>query len=197
MKKTRINLLDSKQDYYRLESYFSIFRRFLVGFCIIFTLTIFGLAGYRINQSTQINKLNESKREILSQLSSRKTDEVKLIKLSKKLISYREFLKDDAQFIPYYELLLSTLRQSSQSATLTEFNIDKSREMNFTLRFSNFDEMVNAFQFIESPDFSRNFNRLEMGTFIGRGDSSGTSDTPDVSSYQLSFEGSFKPIDEK
>lgn len=194
MKKTRINLLASKQDYYRLENYFSIFRKFLVGFCVVLFLAIFGLAGFRIYQATQINKLNESKRAILSQLSSRKTDEVKLIKLSKKLISYREFIKEDAKFIPYYELLLTTLRQSSQSATLTEFNIDKSREMNFTLQFGNFEEMLNAFQFIESPDFSRNFSSLFMNSFNGRGESS---DSSTSSSYSLSFEGSFKPINEK
>lgn len=193
MKKTRINLLTSKQDYDRLESYFSIFRKFLVGYCIILLLTIFGLAGFRIYQATQINKLYEKKRVVLSQLSTRKADEVKLIKLSKKLVSYREFIKDDAKFIPYYELLLATLRQSSQSATLTEFNIDKSREMNFTLQFSNFEEMVNAFQFIESPNFTANFSSLFMNSFSGKGE---TSDSSAPSNYELSFEGSFKPINE-
>ena len=153
-------------------------------------MVIFGLSGYRIYQSSQLNKLNDSKRLILSQLESRKEDEVKLIKLSKKLNSYREFIKDDARFIPYYELLLATLQQSSQSATLKEFNIDKSREMNFKLRFSNFDEMVKTFEFIESPDFTKNFNRLDMKDFVGKGDSS------DASTYELSFEGSFKPIND-
>ena len=190
MKKTRINLLTSKQDYYALENYFGIFRKFLVGFCILLLLVIFGLSGYRIYQSSQLNKLNDSKRLILSQLESRKEDEVKLIKLSKKLNSYREFIKDDARFIPYYELLLATLQQSCQSATLKEFNIDKSREMNFKLRFSNFDEMVKTFEFIESPDFTKNFNRLDMKDFVGKGDSS------DASTYELSFEGSFKPIND-
>lgn len=137
-----------------------------------------------------LNKLTDSKRTILSQLASRKTDEVKLIKLSKKLNSYREFIKDDARFIPYYELLLATLQQSSQSATLKEFNIDKSRKMNFKLQFGNFDEMVNTFQFIESPDFGKNFERLDMKDFTGKGDSS------DTNTYELSFEGSFKPIND-
>jgi len=190
MKKTRINLLTSRQDYYRLENYFGIFRKFLVGYVVVFLLTIIGLAGFRIYQTSQQNKLYESKKSILSQLSSRKTDEVKLIKLSKKLNSYREFIKDDARFIPYYELLLATLQQSSQSATLTEFNIDKSREMSFKLRFSNFDEMVNTFKFIESPDFTRSFSRLDMKDFIGKLDSS------DAANYDLSFEGSFKQINE-
>ena len=188
MKKTRINLLTSKQDYYRLENYFGIFRKFLVVYCIVLLLSIFGLAGFRIYQSAQLNKLTDSKRIILSQLASRKTDEVKLIKLSKKLNSYHEFIKDDARFIPYYELLLATLQQSSQSATLKEFNIDKSREMNFKLQFSNFEEMVNTFQFIESPNFGKNFTRLDMKDFIGKEDSS------DANIYELSFEGVFKPI---
>lgn len=190
MKKTRINLLTSKQDYYRLESYFDIFRKFLVLYCIALFLIISGLAGFRIYQASQLNKLYDTKTQILSQLSSRKSDEVKLIKLSKKLNSYREFIKDDAQFIPYYELLLTTLRQSSQSATLTEFNIDKSRGMNFKLQFSNFEEMVNTFEFIESPDFTRSFDRLDMKDFIGRGDAE------EANRYELSFEGSFKPINE-
>ena len=194
MKKTRINLLTSKQDYYKLEGYFDLFRKLLVGYCVLLFLTIFGLAGFRIYQSTQINNLNESKRSLLAQLSSRKEDEVKLIKLSKKLNSYLEFVKDDANFIPYYELLLTTLQQSSQSATLTGFNIDKSRDMSFTLQFANFEEMLNAFQFIESAEFSKNFSSLYMNSFSGRGESS---DASVESNYELSFEGSFKPINEK
>jgi len=190
MKKTRINLLTSKQDYYRLENYFSIFRKFLVGYSALLFLIIFGLAGFRVYQASELNKLYDKKTLILSQLSERKTDEVKLIKLSKKLNSYREFIKEDARFIPYYELLLATLNQGSQSATLTEFNIDKSREMNFKLKFSNFDEMVNTFQFIESPDFTKNFERLDMKNFIGRADSE------DTKNYELSFEGTFRSIDE-
>lgn len=190
MKKTRINLLTSKQDYYRLENYFGLFRKFLIGYCVTLVLIVFGLAGYRIYQATQINRLNQTKKEILTQLASRQTDEVKLIKLSKKLDSFHTFMKDDAKFIPYYELLLTTLKSSSQSATLQEFNIDKSRAMNFKLRFNNFGEMVSAFQFIESPSFGDNFEKLDMVNFIGKGglDESAT--------YELSFEGIFKPIHE-
>lgn len=190
MKKTRINLLTSKQDYYRLENYFGLFRKFLIGYCVTLVLIVFGLAGYRIYQATQINRLNQNKKEILTQLASRQTDEVKLIKLSKKLDSFHTFMKDDAKFIPYYELLLTTLKSSSQSATLQEFNIDKSRAMNFKLRFNNFGEMVSAFQFIESPSFGDNFEKLDMVNFIGKGglDESAT--------YELSFEGIFKPIHE-
>jgi len=190
MKKTRINLLTSKQDYYRLENYFGLFRKFLIGYCVTLVLIVFSLAGYRVYQATQINKLNQTKKEILTQLASRQTDEVKLIKLSKKLNSFHTFMKDDAKFIPYYELLLTTLKSSSQSATLQEFNIDKSRTMNFKLRFSNFGEMVSAFQFIESPDFGKNFEKLDMVNFIGKGG------TETGATYELSFEGVFKPINE-
>jgi len=97
-------------------------------------------------------------------------------------------MKDDAKFIPYYELLLTTLGSSSQSATLQEFNIDKSRAMNFKLRFNNFDEMVSAFQFIESRAFGKNFEKLDMIDFIGKG-----GELAGVT-YELSFEGVFKPI---
>ncbi len=188
MKKTRINLLTSKQDYYRLENYFALFRKFLSGYCLVLFLIVLGLASYRIFQTIQINNLNQTKKEILLQLASRQTDEVKLIKLSKKLNSLHKFMKDDAKFIPYYELLLTTLRSSSQSATLQEFNIDKSRAMNFKLRFNNFDEMVSAFQFIESRAFGKNFEKLDMIDFIGKG-----GELAGVT-YELSFEGVFKPI---
>lgn len=188
MKKTRINLLTSKQDYYRLENYFALFRKFLIGYCLVLFLIVLGLASYRIFQTIQINNLNQTKKEILLQLASRQTDEVKLIKLSKKLNSLHKFMKDDAKFIPYYELLLTTLGSSSQSATLQEFNIDKSRAMNFKLRFNNFDEMVSAFQFIESRAFGKNFEKLDMIDFIGKG-----GELAGVT-YELSFEGVFKPI---
>jgi len=163
---------------------------FLVGYVVAFLLIMLGLSGLRIYQATQKTKLTNIRRSIKTQLSSHQGDEVKLIKLSKKLNAYREFIKDDARFIPYYELLRTTLKHSSESATLTEFNIDKSRKVSFKLRFGNFNEMVNTFKFIESPDFTKNFSSLDMKDFTGQGDSS------DSTNYELSFEGSFKPINE-
>ncbi len=194
MKKTRINLLTSKQDYYRLEGYFSLFRKLLIGFCVLLLMSIVGLAGFRLAQNGQIDGYNETKKGLLTELSSRQTDEVKLIKLSKKLNFYHEFIKDDARFIPYYELLIQTLSESSQSATLKEFNIDKSRAMKFKLEFNNFDEMVRAFQFIESPEFGNNFEQLDMVDFIGEGNRA--PDAAEAVTYELSFEGKFKQLDE-
>lgn len=190
MKKTRINLLISKQDYNRIDGYFKLFRTFLVCFTLLLLFVIFGLAGYRIYLTTLMNNLTETKKNIFAQLEYRKADEVKLIQLSSKLGSYQKFIKDDARFIPYYELLISTFSQSSQSATLKEFNIDKSRAVSFKLAFSSFDETLNAFKFIESSNFGANFEQLDMLNFIGTGDSA------QGAIYELSFEGTFKPIDE-
>lgn len=190
MKKTRINLLISKQDYNRIDGYFKLFRTFLVAFCLLLLFVISGLAGYRIYLTTLMDKLTQTKKAVYSQLENRKTDEVKLMRLSSKLASYQKFIKEDVHFIPYYELLISTFEQSSQSATLREFNIDKSRAMNFNLSFNSFDEMLNTFKFIESSNFAANFEKLDMVNFVGTGGSA------QGAVYQLSFEGTFKPIDE-
>lgn len=191
MKKTRINLLSSKQDYYKIEGYFGLFRSFLLLYSVILFIIIGGLGIFLIIQSFQIRSAQNQKKNLLTHLTTYKTDEVKLIRLSKKLNAYHAFIKDDARFIPYYELLISTLQQSSQSATLKDFTIDKSRSMQFKIAFNSFEEMTRSFQFIESDKFKQNFISLDLVDFIGRG-----SEESDGSRYELSFTGVFKQINE-
>ncbi len=191
MKKTRINLLSSKQDYYKIESYFGLFRSFLLVYSVVLFLIVGGLGIFLIIQSFQLGSARNQKKSILNQLANYKTDEVKLIRLSKKLNAYHGYMKDDARFIPYYELLVSTLQESSQSATLKDFTIDKSRSMQFKLAFNSFDEMSRSFQFIESDSFKQNFESLDLVDFIGKG----TKET-EGSRYELSFKGIFKVINE-
>ena len=100
-------------------------------------------------------------------------------------------MQDDARFIPYYELLVATLQESSQSATLKDFTIDKSRALQFKLAFNTFDEMSRSFQFIESNDFKQNFESLDLVGFLGQGASD-----KNGSRYELSFKGVFKKIHE-
>lgn len=188
MKKSRINLLTSKEDYYRLEKYFTLFQRFVLGYSILFTIGIGILIYNNLQQNFKLESLTRQKQSLLSRLSKHRNDETKLIILSKKMGYYNEFIRDDARFIPYYNLLLETLKNSSQSAALTEFDIDKSRQVNFTLTFDNFDEMVQSFQFIESEQFIHNFEHLDMTDFIG-------SQSESIK-YQLSFIGKFRTLNE-
>lgn len=191
MKKTRINLLSSKQDYYKIEGYFGLFRTLLLLYSVVLFVVIGGLGIFLVIQSFQLRSVQDQKKAVLRNLSNYKTDEVKLIRLSKKLNAYHTFMQDDARFIPYYELLVATLQESSQSATLKDFTIDKSRALQFKLAFNTFDEMSRSFQFIESNDFKQNFESLDLIDFIGKGASDNNG-----SRYELSFKGVFKKIHE-
>ncbi|MBI1863341.1 hypothetical protein HYS00_04465, partial [Candidatus Microgenomates bacterium] len=98
----------------------------------------------------------------------------------------RDFMKDDAQFVPYYNLLLEALKTSSQSGTLSEFNINKKHEVAFTIHFNTFDDMTQSFAFIESERFLNNFKQLSMANFFGL--------NTDQSKYELTFTGTFMDI---
>lgn len=187
-KKKRINLLQNRYDYYALERVFIWLKRGVIVYCVLFViLSLAGLAYYMAKQ-TDVKRLENQKRALLLSSDAQKANEAKLLLLSKKLTYYKEFMKDDAQFVPYYNLLLEALKTSSQSGTLSEFDIDKKHNVNFTISYSSFDEMTQSFAFIESEPFLRNFKELSMANFFGL--------NSDQAKYELSFQGTFHDINE-
>lgn len=185
-RKKRINLLQNRYDYYALGRIFTWLKRTVIVYTVFFITLSFAAYVYYLSRQTELARLETQKRNLLLSSDAQRQDEAKLLLLSSKLNSYKEFMKDDAQFVPYYNLLLEALKTSSQSGTLSEFNIDKRRAVNFTIRFQSFEEMTQSFAFIESDAFLRNFNELSMANFFGL--------NSDQTKYELSFTGVFKEI---
>lgn len=190
MKKTKINLLSDRQDYSKLERYFVALRWTVLGYAVVFFAVVIGIAVFLLNQNSQLTDLANKKKTYLTSLGIQKNEEAKLVFISKKMGAYNEFIKDDAQFVPYYTLLTDTLKSGSQSAILSSFNIEKQRVVDFKLSFKQLEDMLESFKFIESDQFLKNFEQLTLTQF-----NSQTQNTQKT--YDLSFSGKFIQLHDK
>lgn len=194
MKKTRINLLTSREDYFRVERSIQLVRLIVVIYTFAFIIGVFIFVFLQYRQNKDLQDLIDQKRILLSSLNNYKDQEAKLVFVAKKVQSYDKFLLDDARFLPYYNLLNKTLKSTSEtsvgssSATLASFAIDKERVVTFELVFGGVTDMIDSFRYIESEDFLKNFDQLSLnGLTVGA----------DQTENSLSFSGKFKEINEK
>ena len=194
MKKTKINLLTSRDDYYRVERSLRIFRSIVAIYTIFFVLAAFVFIFIQYRQNQNIQGLIDQKRILLLSLTNYKDQEAKLVIVAKKVKSYNQFILDDARFLPYYNLLISALQTTSESsggspsASLSTFSIDKNRAFTFTLSFGSVAEMIDSFRYVESEVFLKNFDQLSL-----KGLALGTN----LSDNTLTFSGKFKKINDE
>lgn len=191
MKNKKINLLINREDYQKIEKFFFLIRIFVGVLSVVFFLLIIFSLGFFTKQNNTKQSLLEQKKIILQSLKEKQADQAKITYLEKKYLSLKEFLKEDAYFLPYYNLLNSALSLSTQSAQLNSFEISKSREVKFSVIFTNFSELMNFFKFIESDRFLKNFENLVLKSF-----STTTTDLNQEKNYELVFTGRFIPINE-
>lgn len=188
MKKSRINLLVNREDYQKYENFFE--RLKLSVALLTFFLFILFLSFYLIlkKKFNSYEKMNMQKKTYLQLLTERRSDEAKINFIQKKYNYLKTFLKDDASSTPYYQLLSDSIKNSSQEATLKMFEVNKNREASFTIKFSNFDKLMEFLKFSESKEFISNFENISLKNFviIGNKDSN--------ERYELSFNGKFVPI---
>ncbi|MFN4212437.1 MAG: hypothetical protein ACK4FL_00510 [Microgenomates group bacterium] len=191
MKKTKINLLLNKEDYRKVENFFHWIRisAAILTLILMAILTYFSIVF--IKQNKMINSLLEEKRLVLESLKNRENEEAKLIYLEKKYRALNEYLKDDAFFYPYYNLLNSALSESTQSAQLKLFSINKNREVDFAVNFNNFSHVKSFLKFVESEKFIKNFENIVLKNFAIN-----TAATDEKENYELTFTGRFIPINE-
>lgn len=189
MKKTKINLLQSREDFQKAEAVFFWIR--ISG--LILTGGFFIIFGYFfLNISSQdkiVNRLLVEKESLLKSLQARSQSEGQFLHLQKKYQYLKEFLKDDARFLPYYNLLNSALSSSTPSANLTSFKINKDREVDFTVLFLDFDQLLNFFKFVEQEEFLSRFEKISLRGFNADFDKSAKKDR-----FELSFSGRFITI---
>lgn len=188
MKKTKINLLTTREDYGRIERFFQLVRRvtvlysaLLLGFVVIIFMLIF-------LTNRKLQTLIETKNNLLFALNGQKDNEAKLIYVAKKMDAYDQFIVDDARFLPYYNHFVKALTTSTASATISSFAIEKDRTIAFTLVFRDFESMIDSFKFIESEEFLKNFENLLLQQFTSQGQ--------EATTYRLTFKGKFIRLNE-
>lgn len=188
MRKNQINLLVNREDYQRYEIFFE--RLKLLFFILTLGLFIFFVSFYLIlkNKFNTYEKLNLQKKTYLQLLRERRSDEAKINYIQKKYLDLKNFLKDDAASTPYYQLLSTAIINSSQTASLKSFEVNKNRESSFTIFFSDFDKLMEFLKFAESKSFIENFETISLKNFIVIGNKE------KKDSYELSFSGKFVPI---
>lgn len=190
MKKKYINLIVNREDYQKYEEYFFIFRKIVfVLFGIFFIISFYFFLSIRsLNKKIEI--LNLEKTTILRFINQNTEKYAKLNYLKGKYIDLKNFLKDDANSSFYYSILNDALKESSESAIIKEFNINKNREVDFKIGFSNFSELRSFFKFIESDIFLKNFEKIFLKNFTVIGKTEEREEN-----YELSFYGKFLPYE--
>ncbi|MBI5123749.1 hypothetical protein HZA75_07860 [Candidatus Roizmanbacteria bacterium] len=188
MKKNRINLLVSREDYQKYENYFEQLK--LSAAVLTAILFILFISFYLVlrNKFNLYENMNLQKKTHLQLLSERRGDEAKINYIEKKYLDLKTFLKDDASTTPYYQLLSSAIKDSSKSAGLKSFEVNKDRMTSFTISFSAFKELMDFLKFAESQTFIKNFENISLKNFVVLGKKE------KKESYELSFSGKFIPF---
>lgn len=150
MKKSKINLIINREDYQKFENYFFYLKIILTCFSLLFFI-VSGTFFYIINnKSKKSEELGLKKITLLNVLNQKTEDEAKFTYIEKKYQDLTSYLNEDAYSSPYYSLLNSTLKDSSEAATLKSFIINKDRVASFTIAFSEFSRLRDFFGLIES-----------------------------------------------
>jgi hypothetical protein len=191
MKNKRINLLVNREDYQKYENVFERLKLSVaVLTLILFIFFIFFYLTLRKKFNT-FEKMNLQKKTYLQSLTERRSDEAKINYIQKKYLDLKIFLKDDAASLPYYQLLSEALKNSSQTANLKSFEVNKDRETSFAITFSDLDKLMEFLKFVESRKFINNFESISLKNFVVTGNKENNEN------FELSFDGKFIPMKSK
>jgi len=190
--KNRINLFKRKPQ----ADYISVngpkIRKYLTGLGIV----LFAIFLVLMSQVVRLNKEQQDglkkKETYLRYLLDEKNIEANIRYFKSKQAQVDAFLKEDAQFVPYYEVLKKSLGETTNDkATLEVIDIDKDRNTRFVVKFNNTDEMLLFLRYVENEEFLKNFQSLTLQSF------SLNQQLKKGSSYQLELRGVFKELNTK
>ncbi|KKP60295.1 MAG: hypothetical protein UR56_C0026G0003 [Candidatus Roizmanbacteria bacterium GW2011_GWC2_34_23] len=188
MKKNIINLLINREDYQKYEN---LFERLKLTATILTIILAILFTYFYISIKNKFNiyeKMNLQKKTYLQMLTNRRGDEAKINYIEKKYSDLKNFLKDDASSVTYFEILSDSIKNSSESARLKSLEVDKTRNTSFTITFSVFEKMMDFLKFAESEVFLNNFENISLKNLIIVGDNKSQEN------YELSFTGKFIPV---
>jgi hypothetical protein len=159
----------------------------VVGIILFFIFMVFMFLQLSVKRTTAL--LQAEKIQILQNLVEDKNNTAKLSYLAAKDESLKKFLKNDAEFLPYYNMLKDVLAFSSESPILDTMTLDKNKSTEFVVRFSDYKPAYEFLRFIESETFLSNFEVLKLNNFSLSQESAYT-----TGGYELRFQGKFKDI---
>lgn len=119
------------------------------------------------------------------QTANKDSDKIKTLLENKSLLDTH--LKDDASFLPYYNLLNNLLLSIDGSPVLVAITLSNDRTTQFTLSFENYDDLYEFLRTAETEVFSQFFENVTVGAFSVK----------EGTVHQLEISGVFKPIYEK
>lgn len=186
--KTRINLFRRKpqQDFISVHAPQAKKTLNILGIFIFFIFVF--LIIQVVNLDTAQQSLLHKKETYLKYLLDEKEAEVNVRYFKSKQTQMNTFLKNDANFLPYYTVLKKSLDEAESKPILDTIDIDKDRNTRFIVRFTNYDEMDLFLKYIESEVFLKNFSSLSLQTF------SINKQTVSGNRFELELKGTFKEL---
>lgn len=185
--KNRINLFKRKPQKDYISANAPKFKRYLS----VLGLVLFLIFLFLISQVLRLNNtqqdLLKKKETYLKYLLDEKDTEANMRYFKSKQTQVNTFIKEDANFLPYYQVLKKSLEKTGDNVILDTIDIDKSRSTRFIVRFSNSDEMLYFLRYIEAEDFLKNFVSLSLQSFSLNQQSK-------TSKYKLELQGVFKEL---
>lgn len=185
--KKRINLLHVQEKYkryYRVFSYVKLASIGIVGIFFLLLVLFFFLLNYK---NEEYKKLLLQRKSNIEYLMANQQTEAEFVLFGNKLLETSRILKDDANFYPYYNILNNSLSQASEEARFQSIHIDKNKNVKFIIELPDYQNLLSFFKFIESDSFLSKFDDLVLAQL----------DLTELqNTYQLSFTGKFKEIDE-
>jgi len=191
MRTKKINLLTDRGDYHRYEKIFYWIRIATIALAVITVLVVSVFFIMLSVQNSRIESLLQQKKQLLLSLQDKNDVEAKIGFIQNKYNSLKDFMKDDAHSLPYYNLLQSALSSSTESAALKSFQISKTRDVTFVVSFLSIEQLLSFFKFVESEDFLKYFEKISLKSFSIAGASQSTN-----LKYELSFNARFLEINE-
>jgi len=189
--KNRINLFKRKpqQDYFSANA--PLFKKYLTGIGVLFFIFFIFL----INQVFQLNRtqqdLIKKKETYLTYLINDKDTEANMRYFISKDTQLNGFLKEDAHFLPYYQVLKKSFEETSNNAVLDTIDIDKDRNTRFIVKFDSSEAILSFLRYVEAEEFLKNFSVLTLQSFNLNAQDAQTN------KYQLELVGVFKEINIK
>lgn len=183
MKKKRINLFGSRIEYFQIEKQFYYLRilTIILFFTLIFIFIFINIKFF--SDQKQLSNLINKKKVLLENQQQNLNEEAKIKIAFNKYQDIQSYLKNDANFLPYYQILISTLKTATPEPVILSFKVDKEKKTNFTLGFSDINQIIKFLDFIEEENFLNKFETLVLKGF-----------SISESKTELTFEGRFISI---
>lgn len=183
----RANLLLQKKDYFKLEKYFYYFRGFTIGFgiisIIILIMVVYLMISLRLDNDRIDLQISDNQKFIINNAEV-KTG-INYFNQKNNLLS--EILKNDVNFLPYYNKLNEFIPVSTEEATISNVNFDNKREIGFTMNFNSYEEFVGFLGALQDKSFLEIFDKLTLESFAIR--------EGELVKYSLQLVGTMKPLE--